>query len=120
MTSQNSGHWTLLFKRGNYCEFFDPYGFIVDSQLNYANPIYNGEKYPYLTKLLYSSPYQIHYNNHKLQKPKQEIATCGRHCIFRLQNQNLTIDKYNKVLRSFEKNKIDPDDIVTLMTSNLY
>lgn len=120
MTGFNKGHWTLLFKRpnSNYVEFFDPYGFIVDSQLNYTDPEYNGSKYPYLTKLLYTSPYKIHYNNHKLQKPKKEVSTCGRHCIVRLENNNISVDKYAKVLRSFEKMGIDPDDIVTLMTSN--
>jgi hypothetical protein len=119
MTGFNSGHWCLLFRRDNYVEFFDPYGFIVDSQLNYANPEYNGQKFPYLTKLLYTSPYKIHYNNHKLQRSKKEVATCGRHCIFRYQNKNLSIDKYAKILKEYKKYDLDADDIVTLMTSNI-
>jgi len=110
--SKTSGHWVCLIKRRNEIEFFDPYGVFPDEQfkyLQYKQPLY-------LTKLLLNSNCKIVYNNKKFQEKDKNVNTCGRHILLRLVASHLNLDEYKKL---FQNQKLDSDEIVTMMTSYL-
>lgn len=120
-TEPRVGHWITIFKTPkNTIEFFDPYGYFPDDELefipkNFRN-ISNQNK-RYLTKLLYDSKYPIEYNNYELQQDKDDIATCGRHVAMRLLFREIPLKNYIKIMKGVKK--FSPDDIVTLLTGDI-
>lgn len=115
---RNYGHWCCVFKiDDDDIEFFDPYGMFPDDEIKFIPAHFrniSNQNYTHLTALLLDSPYQVHYNNYKLQKYKNDVKTCGRHCVVRILNKHLTIDEYVQLF-----NGKDPDQIVTIYTMNL-
>ena len=99
------GHWVCLTKRGNTVEYFDSYGRMPD---------YIPQKYPYLSRLLYESPYNLIYNNIDLQGKR--VATCGRHVICRVLMKDYTLNEYYDRLKAFGKNY---DQLVTMITEKI-
>lgn len=119
LTKKNYGHWTCLFKVSpNTLEFFDPYGLMIDDELNFKMAEHfrreSNQDYPHLTWLLYNSPYKITYNEHKFQKKLKGVATCGRHTAMRLILRHLSLDQYKEF---FDGSGMDPDKLVTILTS---
>ncbi len=112
--SANFGHWCLLFKLNkNILEFFDHYGYIPDSELQFVPQEYRkilNENHTYLLKLLYNSQYNIDYNEHRFQLLAKNVSTCGRWCVVRLWNKHLSLKDFVKL---FKKNG---DVKVTLLT----
>ena len=115
------GHWTAIIKRpSNKLEFFNSYGGLPDSSLSKIN---NGirkvtnQDFPYLSKLLYESPYELFYNEFQFQRKSRDIKTCGRHCIVRAFYKDLDIYQYKKFLDDINKyafnGKMTYDYIVT-------
>jgi hypothetical protein len=111
------GHWTCVFRlRPDAVECFDSLGIIPDNELNWVPAGYrkrSGQDKPHLTRLLEGSGYQVHYNNHRLQKNVDGVATCGRHCIVRMGNSHLDIDRYAEQLRAMG----NPDEVVCAFVS---
>ena len=108
-TSDKFGHWCLCFIRpytkNKEIEVYDPYGEVIDYHLDEMKPYYKKlgsgySFYPHLTRLLLNTPEDIiiHYNDYPHQKYDINIATCGRHCGFRLKNKFLDIDDYSEIL----------------------
>lgn len=125
LSSDNFGHYTLVFRRNKHeIECFDSLSMKPDDELKYIDDDVkdrlNQDKM-YLTKLLLSSKNKIHYNNRYLQSDDyKNVATCGRWCIARILYRNKTIDEFNKMIKSeCKKYKVNPDQLVTLMTSDL-
>ena len=114
------GHWTLVFKQGDTIEFFDSYNYKPDYEFEFIPDnfrIINNMLYPQLTKMLYDSGKEIHYNNYKLQRESSDIATCGRHVLTRLWFKDLNIDEYYKMMKYLcNKTKLTPDEIVYYLT----
>ncbi len=112
------GHWCVLIKHKDWIEFFDPYAYFIDDQLQWTSPeerVKLKMNYPYLTKLLLTAPkhYSIIYNEHPFQKFGKGISTCGRHCVLRGTFKNLTLEEYVKM---FGKDLSKMDKTVTLLT----
>jgi len=103
-TREGYGHWVCLIKRGiNSLEFFDPYGFKVDEELNLINEMHirrNSENQiqPHLTALIQSGGYRVSSNLTKLQKFKKDVNTCGRWVALRILLKNMSIEKFTKLL----------------------
>ena len=117
-TSNNSGHWVLLIKRGDSSvEHFDPYGFTIDEDLNIANNQmlrnHEGQLTPHLTALIERSGFNVIENKKRLQKLLKDINTCGRHCVLRYLFSDEPINKY---IRMMTNQKITPDEIATYFT----
>lgn len=115
------GHWCLCFIRpftnNKEIEFYDSYGENinehVDMMENYYKTIPGYRFYPHLSQLLINTPnIKIHYNNSPHQEYKQGIATCGRHCAWRLLHSFFDIDNYNDIFG--EKNT---DYLITELTN---
>jgi len=123
-TNHNFGHWCSIFRdRGrNEIEFFDPYGIIIDDQLGYNdNKVFQreyGQNHYYLTRLLADAKEDISYNHHKLQKFGPNINTCGRWCILRLLNTDLSLQDFKQLLDE-EKKKTGAKSYDHLVTNSI-
>lgn len=113
------GHWCCLNIIGkNKLEFFDPYSIIIDNELKFNTKENNnklGQKLPYLSQLLINSDYKLSYNHYKFQSQKSNINTCGRWCILRINNNNLTLKEFKNEIDKF-KFIGDYDDIAAFLT----
>ena len=120
----NSGHWVCIMRyNNNYIEYFDPYGMVPSKELDYNKSITNqklNQNVKYLNNLLRNemNQYKIIYNTTKFQKLKDDVNTCGRHCLFRLCclfNYNFCLKSYIQFMNSLKKYyKMDPDHIVAM------
>ena len=120
--SRTNGHWVCLLKRRGtkYIEYFDPYGgykpdgeskWISKSKLKEF-----GQASKHLTQLLDNSPYKVVSNGYHFQSQKDDINTCGRHCLTRLYLKHLSLPQYIKMIKG---SKLTPDEFVTGFTYNL-
>ena len=109
----NFGHWCLIFKLNkNTLEFFDPYGYIPDSELKFVPQEFRkllNEDHTYLLRLLYNSPYNIDYNEHRLQELAKNINTCGRWCVVRLWCKKMKLQKFANLFNCGDK-------LITILT----
>ena len=91
-SEKNSGHWTLILRRGETFEYFDSYGNspkeILGFTPKYMNKILGNDWDSDLGKMIDSirkKNINFSYNKNALQNIKDfRIATCGRWCIYRL------------------------------------
>jgi hypothetical protein len=114
--AENVGHWTCLLRRPNMIEFFDPYGEKPEDQKDGLSKTRLQQldlDQPLLTQLMRASKKPVYYNSHAFQSSKQDVATCGRHCVARLLYQPYSIDKYASIIR---KSGLKPDDFVVGLT----
>jgi hypothetical protein len=116
--SLNSGHWVGLLKYNNIYEFFDSYGLMIDKQLIWTDLKTRqrlNERIPYLTNLLKHENYI--YNKTHFQDQDNFVNTCGSHVvhrIYRLINNNMTLEDYHKFMRDLSKeSKFNYDLIVS-------
>jgi len=122
------GHWCCIFKvNDKLIEYFNPYGGFEegfpDDSLEYI-PIdfrlKSNQYYPYLSILMYNSPYELSYNEHPFQKHGVNIKTCGRWCALRLIFRNLSLDEFDAAIKFFKNRlNISSDQLVTLLTLKL-
>tara|TARA_B100000214_G_C23568964_1_gene446407 strand:+ start:78 stop:566 length:489 start_codon:yes stop_codon:yes gene_type:complete len=118
-TTKNKGHWTCIYKYKDTIYFFDSYGNNFSEQTKFIPKHINKklkQDHKKLIELLYKSPYKVEYNEHKLQKYKQGVNTCGRWCIIRLKYPEIPVDEFNKL---FKNKKLSPDEIVLGLTNNI-
>jgi hypothetical protein len=116
-TRPKQGHWVCVFKTPrNTIEFFDSFG-TLESQLRQIPKRFrmeNGEDYPLLTELLYQCPYQVEYNDKKLQD--DDSSVCGRYVLARLSTPNMKIEDFQKIFNRVPKAN---DQIVMQLTNNV-
>jgi hypothetical protein len=124
-SSPDTAHWCCLLRNSHGVEFFDPYGELIDSQIDqvesanpkYANNYYKGDKQ--LIKLLIDSPYNdLSYNEFRLQKEAPSINTCGRHVAVRLLYKHLSLEEY--VSHLLERYPGQSPDQIVLQITNKY
>lgn len=106
-SSPNYGHWTILGKyideetKKPTIEYTDSYGYPINEPLKWIK--YKSiDPTDYLSNLLMKAKnkgYDIIYNSKNFQNKKNDVATCGRHCICRA----ISIMKYNQSLSNYIK-----------------
>ena len=110
------GHWCALIKTGdNDIEFFNPYGGYPDDSLGYIPEQFakiSNQDYPYLSRLMIDSKYNLAYNEHTFQKRNRDIRTCGRWSAMRILLKDYSLDEFTKYF--LNKNS---DKLVTTLTS---
>lgn len=115
-TKPKYGHWTLVFRQGETIEHFDSYNHKPDAELDWVPMDYRkiaNMLYPKLTKLLYDSGREIHYNDFALQAENGAIATCGRWCAWRLQHRDRTAREFAELVADVKKQTgLTTDEIV--------
>jgi hypothetical protein len=118
-TKMNYGHWVCVIQREDVIEHFDSYGLMPDDELKFVPKVFrmeNNMALPHLTYLLIHLPknFKIEFNEYKLQEKKNNIKTCGRWVASRINNKNISIDKFAKYF--LDNHELKPDDIVVLNT----
>ena len=118
------GHWCLLFKLNDHTlEFFNPYQGYPDDSLKFIPKDFQRktyQNYPYLSCLLFNSPYQLTYNEFPFQKHANDIRTCGRWCAFRLICKNLSLYDFHDLVKNLcKKYKLTSDELVTFLTMSV-
>lgn len=114
-SKENYGHWCCVFKEGKKVYFFDPYGIFPDEQLEWISTHFkkiSGQWFPRLTLLLYESPYEVHYNEHKFQREGAGVNSCGRWCALRLIFRDTDPKMFKRLFHGE-----DADEIVTILTT---
>ena len=103
--------------------FFNSYGGLPDGSLDNIDKYFRkqtDQDYPYLSRLLYNSEYELNYNEFQFQKKGKNIKTCGRHCVVRALLKQLNIYEYkeflDKLCDTFGIER-DYDYLVTLLTA---
>ena len=116
----SDGHWCALVRIDNNIYYFDPYGYQIDTPLNWIShkeDVKLGQGDKYLSKLLNKSNLNIFYNNFDYQGHKGDIATCGRHtCSFikYMMAHKSNLRKYKTFLEGIKKKTgLNFDDIVS-------
>jgi len=111
------GHFTCLSKRGDTIDYFDSFGKSIDSvnkELSYEFKSQNHLTYPYLTKLLYDSPYNIEFNENPIQDMKSSV--CGRYVIVKLALSDIPMQVFQQM---FSKNTKDNDKLILGLTEEI-
>lgn len=103
------GHWIAMLDLGTHYEHFDPYGIRMDEELAITH-----EK-PYLKDLFRQPHKRLIQSTLRLQTRRENVNTCGRHCIVRIRMGG-ELNDFSHFLRSAHTN---PDAVVTLMTALL-
>ena len=118
----NYGHWVCLWKLNPFTvSFFNSYEGLPDDTLDYIGNNFaeiSNQDYPYLSRLLYQSPYSLTYNEYIYQKHGKNTKTCGRHVVARLWCRMMGDDEYHQYITHFidKYNLKDADQFVTLLT----
>lgn len=126
----NYGHFTCILKtkykdknnKKDCVEFFDSYNLKPDTEFKFSSAKH-GQDFKYLSLLMLDSPYLLTYNDHKFQKEKNAINTCGWHCACRLLNNDKTLIEYKQYLDTFIKEcpeVKDYDDAVVVVLFDKY
>jgi hypothetical protein len=117
-SSPTEGHWCCLLNKKKGIEFFDPYGEppgeILD-EIPKERLAALDQNQPYLARLLRASGRPVYYNTHAFQKDKQNVNTCGRHCVVRCLYAPKSLEEYAKVI---EKSGMSADDFVSALTAS--
>jgi hypothetical protein len=114
--SESSGHWTAMIKKRGEIEFFDPYGEPPDAQKDGLTPSKLHQlrmDQPLLSELLENSGCRVIFNKVQLQKLRDDVQTCGRHCVCRLLYSQYPIARYREIIR---RSGLTPDEFVTRET----
>ena len=127
--SEYEGHWTCIFKSKKHLRhllFFDSYGLGIDTELKFSQfnkSLHRGKIVSHLRQLIFNSNYSVTSNHFKLQKNREDIATCGRYVATRINNRNMSNRQYVNFIRGLTNllskppYKIDdPDYNATLLS----
>ena len=99
------GHWVALIRQGDHIEHFDSYGLRIDEELHLTH------ESKHLSNLLHG--HIVKNDNVQLQEFKDDVNTCGRHCVVRCMMKDVDYEHYVQFMKSL---KCKPDEAVTLMT----
>lgn len=105
------GHWTCIIKRGNTYDFFDPYGYSVDSEFRYIPVEMQRQLHEVrgrLKKLLGNNFVE---NTHQYQGLADGINTCGRWTGLRCLFSDYSEDDFYKLIQA---NKVNDKKLVQL------
>ena len=135
MSKPNFGHWCSITRKSGDAarsslqrvngasvrlDFLDPYGTIIDDQLDFISPSFKEESSQdkaYLCKLLSKCDNDVHYNDIQLQKLDGKSSTCGRYAALFLKYNQIPVERFAKLLKKASvKYSISVDDLVTAMT----
>lgn len=112
-TRPNYGHWCCMYSAApGLIEFFDPYGFPPDSQLQYCKGM---NVYPVLEDMFKRAGVRCHWSSAKFQKESDSVSTCGRWCSLRIALREINPKAFEEMFLS-KRNKLPPDTYATLLT----
>jgi hypothetical protein len=116
------GHWVGISKNNGEISFFDPYGEVIDKQLQYSRYSKDrvmGEGDTSLHHLLSTSKLPVYYNDYKYQRDGNGVNTCGRHVANFIRynlEEGLDLEDYNEMMKKTQKQtKLPYDELIAKM-----
>lgn len=110
------GHWTAVFQRPDgVIECFDSLGYAPDSEIGFVPADFREQSrqdHTHLLNLLAYTKNRVEYNELKLQKDKNGVSTCGRHCILRIAYRDISIKKFQQFMK---RHKIDDAKVAMII-----
>jgi len=120
MSKPNFGHWCTINRYKTHYDFLDPYGTIIDDQLDHINPDFREEsnqERAHLCRLLTKTKKPVHYNDTQLQILDGSTSTCGRYAALFLKFNQVPVERFAQLLiKGAQKGKMTVDDLVTVMS----
>jgi len=112
----NSGHWVCILRNGNNIEYFNSYGAKYDTDWKFISRMIRiclGEETNEMTRLMNQAEkdgFKTSFNKFRFQKLANNIQTCGRHCIFRIEcfKMGYDNDQYKELVNKL-KNTADQE-----------
>ena len=113
---QKTGHWCALIRHDkDTVEFFDPYASKLDANLKYSK-----NKFPTITAILKKNKVEnVVFNNMRFQRMNNAIATCGRHCAFRVLMKDIPLEEYQTGFLNSDFSPKLYDYYIYLLTSDI-
>ena len=118
-TNRNQGHWTCIIRMNNIIECFNSYGVSIDSEFKYIPDWIErmlGESTRYLTNLIKkNNTFKIINNTYEFQSKDDDVATCARWCILRIETAKIGYslkDFVNMIHKEVIKTDMPPDILV--------
>lgn len=93
--SYNHGHWVCVLRYGDTIEYFNSYGKKYDSDWGFVGRMMRvilGQQNNDMTRLMKQAEkdgWKTTYNKRSFQKMSQDIQTCGRWCVFRIETMKI-------------------------------
>jgi len=129
-TEEDSGHWVAMLRYtdvNNYdrIEFFDPYVYRPDSELNWISKKMReklGQDVPYLTRLINKANEnarypKVMYSPYHFESENKKINTCGHHSahrIYSLEHNNMDLTDYYSYMEEARRTlKLTYDEVVS-------
>jgi len=122
----NSGHWIAMMRYGSTIEFFNSYGTAPDTDWRFINKMIRvvlGENTNELTRLMKNADelgYEAIYNKRDFQKHSNDIQTCGRWVVLRIEMMRMGYDlkQFGEFIDELcAKTKEGTDFVVSLLVS---
>jgi len=116
----NSGHWVCLMRYGKTIEYFNSYGAKWDTDWKFVNRMMRvilGESTNELTRLLdkaMEDGWEVIWNAKRFQKLGNNIQTCGRWVIFRIETMKMgyNVEQFHDLIRKCKKETGGSSDFV--------
>ena len=110
--TQGKGHWTCLLRQNNRYFYFNSYGGKYDKDMNsisrLARKILEQDE-PKIQQLLGG----INMNYNKIEFQSNNSETCGRYCVYMVQQCIYDKIPFNKVIKNLQRDgKPTPDDYI--------
>lgn len=104
------GHWVAFIHHieRNIYYYYDPYGLSIEEEIALTHDDGLIKKF--------TSQAKVEVNKIQHQKFADDISTCGRHCVLRSIFWHLDNQQYDKLIFKSIKHKLEPDEIVALIT----
>ena len=119
-SNRNTGHWVAILRMNNIIECFNSYGVSIDSEWKYIPDSIErmlGQSTRYLSNLIKKSEgLTVVSNKYKFQSSTNDISTCGRWVILRIETARIGYslqDFVRMIEKQTEKDDI-PSDILVL------
>jgi hypothetical protein len=106
----NSGHWVAIMKYGKTIEYFNSYGAKWDTDWKFVNKMVRiilGENQNDMTRLMNQAEkdgWKCIWNTRRFQKLNNQIQTCGRWCVLRIEMMKMGYD-LDEFARFIQKQK---------------
>lgn len=108
------GHWVCLLKTKRGVSYYDPYGLSISQDIHITNE-------PNFYIRLFQGV-RVDQNRTRHQKFRDQVNTCGRHCVSRALFWFLSNNEYHqRVIRPLLRDRVvsDPDAYVSILTAFL-
>ena len=119
-TNRNTGHWVCVLRLGHVIECFNSYGIGIDSEFRFIPDSIErmlGQSKRYLGILIDKSHgFQVISNKYKFQSKSDDVATCARWVILRIETARMgyALKDFVKMIQNQEAETDMPSDILVL------